>query len=334
MTRLALVTLVSLLAASSSHAALIGYWNFDAGSGQTVADNSGNGNSGFLGTSAGADGGDPSWSTSGQFGGAVDLAAGNRVTIPTGHTLLPTTSLSQVGWVNLDSFTGVWGSAIQYPFTPGSHTNPFFENGIYIQNTGGLHTRIDGTQASPVFGTAVTAGSNNWHMVAVTWDGATGRAYVDGQEVGNFAAPTPIAYDNVSPVLFGVNAGGGETLDGRLDDFAMYDNAVSAEGIALINGLGRFAGITQTDSAIASGEAVFGATSGTFKAGKQIWAYGTSLGAGTVGLTGGSVGALDAFIVLDGAGNGVQLVGLIPEPSTALLLGLGLLGLVSRRRRK
>jgi hypothetical protein len=40
---------------------LIGHWKFDEGSGQTAADSSGSGNDGTLGTTAGADLGDPTW---------------------------------------------------------------------------------------------------------------------------------------------------------------------------------------------------------------------------------------------------------------------------------
>src|SRR4051794_27084561 len=42
---------------------LVGYWRFDAGSGQVAADASGHGLNGRLGETTGADGADPNWST-------------------------------------------------------------------------------------------------------------------------------------------------------------------------------------------------------------------------------------------------------------------------------
>jgi hypothetical protein len=39
----------------------LGLWSFDAGSGQTAADESGNGNNGRLGSGTGADSADPTW---------------------------------------------------------------------------------------------------------------------------------------------------------------------------------------------------------------------------------------------------------------------------------
>jgi len=47
-------------------AGLVGYWNFDEGTGQDVADGSPAGNHGFLGESAGPDGADPRWETTSE----------------------------------------------------------------------------------------------------------------------------------------------------------------------------------------------------------------------------------------------------------------------------
>jgi hypothetical protein len=49
------------LALTGSESNLVGYWQFNEGSGQTTADVSGNGNTGTLGSTAGADVNDPAW---------------------------------------------------------------------------------------------------------------------------------------------------------------------------------------------------------------------------------------------------------------------------------
>ena len=42
---------------------LLGLWDFEAGSGQTITDRNGNSNHGVRGTGGGSDSADPSWST-------------------------------------------------------------------------------------------------------------------------------------------------------------------------------------------------------------------------------------------------------------------------------
>ena len=75
---------------TGSEAGLVGLWDFDEGSGQTLLDKSGTGDNGQLGSSTGTDGADPAWVVSTAPTGALTNAAGEPLdgefvgTLPSG----------------------------------------------------------------------------------------------------------------------------------------------------------------------------------------------------------------------------------------------------------
>jgi hypothetical protein len=90
--------------------------------------------------------------------------------------------------------------------------------------TGAITSSIshDGTSVGGVLTTTDTAGINQWHHVALTWDGSTYQLFLDG-------VPAPTAYNSTQPPYaaptadFTVgarvfNAGASQYLDGHVDD--------------------------------------------------------------------------------------------------------------------
>ena len=161
------------------------------------------------------------------------------------------------------------------------------------------------------------------------------NAYVDGildcsgdnQAIGTVAGFTK--------GKIGVHASidGHQNLGGLLDDMVVMSNTISAEDVALINGLGRLAGVSLANyTEMEAVKAAFANGPGSSAiAGGLTWTYASDLGSTTIGTIGGSAATGDAFIVLDSAGNGISLV---PEPGTFLLLATGLFGLLAGARRK
>lgn len=85
---------------------------------------------------------------------------------------------------------------------------------------------IDGTEA---YGTAFDSA---WHHLVLTYDGTTGKAYIDGSQVGskNFSAPATTlnrtaigALLRASPALY---------FSGSIDEAAIYNIALSAARIS------------------------------------------------------------------------------------------------------
>ncbi|MDZ7617053.1 MAG: PEP-CTERM sorting domain-containing protein, partial [Patescibacteria group bacterium] len=95
------------------------------------------------------------------------------------------------------------------------------------------------------------------------------------------------------------------------DDVALWDEVVSAQTVALTHGLGKFMGTVVNDPAIDAVRGVFDAGPGSWAVvGDRTWAYATAaelVSPATLGATGGQA-SRNAYIALDAAGNGVQVV--------------------------
>ncbi|MCA9247751.1 MAG: PEP-CTERM sorting domain-containing protein [Planctomycetales bacterium] len=314
----ALAVGLTLAFAGSSPAAIISQFTFDAGN---ANDSVGANNGTLVGTAAVVNdatrGNVLSVDGNSDYSNHLDSAS---------LDLPPQTAISLTSWFNKTS--AGQGSLVV------KEQNSSAGYGLEA-NAGTLRFFLFGAGNSSLIGGAFSNGA--WNHAAGTWDGTTARLYLNGIEVtsGGYAGPFTTNSEDLR-IGHGKISGNAENyFGGLIDDVGVWDSGLTGQDVALIHGLGLFAGVGQTDQAIADAQTVFGATSGTFiTSGGQIWAYGTGLGAGVTGTTGGSVGALDAFIILDGAGGGIQLVGLIPEPSTAVLLGLGMIGMTLRRRRR
>ncbi len=143
---------------------LIGYWNFDEGSGMTVQDTSG---SGHNGTVNGA-----SWTT-GKINGALQFAGTSNV-VTTGISLGSAFSVS--AWVNpaVVPQTG-FARIVETQYNGGLFlgTNAAGTKYKFIVNTGtgstgGCGAEYGCAEEEPV----ITSG---WHLITATYDGVTGE---------------------------------------------------------------------------------------------------------------------------------------------------------------
>src|SRR5262249_49747901 len=123
---------------------------------------------------------------------------------------------------------------------------------------------------------------------------------------------------------------------GNIDDYALKDDMISAQQVALIHGLGRLAGVTYGAGATlgADIDGVLSAynTQGSATAGGSTWYYAPDVGGGTtIGTIGGTVAGGNAYVVLGSDGSGITLV---PEPSSYALMifAAGTIATVRSRR--
>lgn len=220
---------VGLLCLSHSSAqvdpdTIVGVWLFNEGSGSIAKDNSGHGYDADLRAN-------PAW-VAGRYGSALEFNGASYLEIRQSSENLPfggAAPFSITAWVKNQG-----GGTIVSKFNAGVI-------GAYILSIGGGGTVTFHREVAPwAYSGSLTLPANEFGHVAVTYDGAVMRIYVNGvpdaeQERG--AQNT----DTVTPVLIGAQLTGGVPSGffyGVLDEVALFDVALTMEEIgAVMRGL-------------------------------------------------------------------------------------------------
>ncbi len=220
-----LLGLLSLSLANTARADLAGWWKFDETSG-TIAEDSAGSNHATLQ-------GDPQW-TDGQINNALTLdGVDDYVDLPIGSLVASLSDTTIAVWVNYSGQGGAW----QRIFDFGTGT----ANYIYLcaqDGNGLMHAAIT---ANTGVWTDITTGSGalptGWHHVAVTIDGELKilKILLDGEIVAN--ASTLYVLKDLGVTTqnrLGRSQYEDPYFNGVLDDFRIYDEALSPEQILKI----------------------------------------------------------------------------------------------------
>jgi hypothetical protein len=199
---------------------------FDEASGNTALDSSGNNLNGTIREAA---------RVAGRFGGALSFDGVNDwVTVPdtTGSPLDLTTGVTLEAWVKPETLNG-WDTAI-----------------LKERGAGNLSYALYAHDGAPVGGAAAPAGYvralgvdqavrddaplaiGEWSHIAMTYDGATMRFYVNGTLVASRSQTGNVAVGNGALRIGGNNVFAGEFFRGLIDEVRVYNRALSAAEIA------------------------------------------------------------------------------------------------------
>ena len=196
-------------AASSGLAAA---YSFSEGIGTSVADASGNGNVGAVGSA--------SWVTTGRFGNALSFNGTNaRITVADSASLDLTTAMTLEAWV-LPTVGGGWRDVIY----KGPDDIYFLESS---SNSGRPAT--GGIFANPIYGNSALP-LNVWSHLAATYEGITLRLYVNGVQVSSRGVSRLIT-TSAGALTIGGDALYGQHFAGRIDEVRVYGRALSASEI-------------------------------------------------------------------------------------------------------
>jgi hypothetical protein len=197
---------------------LVASYNFDAGTGTTVADLSGNANAGTI---TGAN-----WATAGKNGGALSFnGTSNYVQVADSNSLDLTTGMTLEAWVNPAALGTAWRTVL-FKEQSGGMIYSLYANQDTTRPVGQVN--IGGEQN--VVGAASLA-LNTWSHLAVTYDGSALRLYVNGAVVATTPATGTIPA-STGVLRMGGNSVWGEWFGGLLDDVRIYSRALSAGEIA------------------------------------------------------------------------------------------------------
>lgn len=204
---------------------LVGYWNFNEGTGSSAFDSSGNSNTGTLTNN-------PTWTT-GKLGGALQFdGVDDKVVVGDVSSLdLSGNALTLSAWIYTDGT-----DTKQFPYIMGKvNTNNNYV--MYLSNTAMSATM--GLNTGALTNCAKTSFAHNqWNLVTTTYDGANISIYVNGALKGTCAKTGNIVPNN-DPFIIGDKGNGSNNpnpFKGKIDDVRVYNTALSAsEVLALYN---------------------------------------------------------------------------------------------------
>ena len=198
-------------------AGLVAAYSFDDGTGTAAPDLSGTGNTGTI---SGA-----TWTTSGRHGGALSFNGVNDwVTVPDAASLDLTTGMTLEAWVNPVSLAPAAWSTVLMKERPGALSYTLYANGDTNRpeghgSIGGVDRLVTGTSPLP---------TGTWTHLAVTYDNANLRLYVNGGLVSTVARTGGMDVGTGVLRIGGNGVWAGEYLNGRIDEVRVYNRALSA----------------------------------------------------------------------------------------------------------
>ncbi|MBA4312784.1 MAG: hypothetical protein C0417_09160 [Chlorobiaceae bacterium] len=143
----------------------------------------------------------------------------------------PTTAITLSGWVLINRFPGLVNVI---GLINKSTTENYGQYFLSYQNWNGPYAGSVLNQNGSGYGfyLAQPLDFQKWHFIASTWDGDTGRIFVDGIKIGSSPFSGTISPDTNS-LLLGLQTPGWAVnyLDGKLDDICIYNRALSESEI-------------------------------------------------------------------------------------------------------
>jgi hypothetical protein len=194
----------------------ISSWKLDDGSGTTVMDSTGGRN----GTRNG-----PTWTT-GKVSGALNFdGVDDYVSVANASAFQVTRAITIAGWVRATTWPS--GTTVACLLRKGEDNPNNWELSVC---NGKPEFLLEGYDDSGIKGTSVLP-NNQWVHLAATWDGSTGKVYVNGV-LNSSAARTASIGTDTRPVYLGGRVGATDVVPGKVDEVRFYNRALTAAEIA------------------------------------------------------------------------------------------------------
>jgi chitodextrinase len=204
--------------AAATSNGLVAAYSFDEGSGQSVADTSGNGNNGTI---SGA-----SWTSAGKNGSALSFdGVSNQVTVADSPSLDLTDEMTLEAWVKPASLGSSWRSVVvkeqsdQLAYALYAHDGGPGPSG-HVYSNGDRYTTAPSTLPT-----------DTWTHLAATYDGSTVKIYVNGA-LANSGNVSGMITTSGLPLRIGGNSVWSEWFSGQIDDVRIYNRALDASELS------------------------------------------------------------------------------------------------------
>jgi chitodextrinase len=194
---------------------LVAAYAFNEGSGITVADASGNGNNGAIANGT--------WTAAGKYGTALSFNGTNTtVTIPDSASLHLGSAMTLEAWVDPTTVSSAFRDVIYKP-----------NDSYYLEATSNAGPPAGGGTfggASAILYGPAGITANAWTHLAVTYDGATIRLYVNAAFVASQARTGAIAA-STDPLQIGGDSLFGQFFSGSIDEVRVYNTTLAQTDI-------------------------------------------------------------------------------------------------------
>ena len=215
----------------------VGYWAFDEGSGDNAQDSTIYGNDGSV---SGA-----SWTT-GKLNAALSFDGLNdTVQIPNSASLsLSTNRVTLAGWIYPTDLSASWATIVQRSNTSASWFDWQLYSRAYDAPTSNHPVfRVDWDQNAAIDSGEEVQGdivlqANTWYFIAVTYDGSAMRFYIDGTLRNTTTHAGGVIPNSSRPIWIGGNDAWGEYFSGKIDEFHIYNQALSLAEIQTLMAAG------------------------------------------------------------------------------------------------
>ncbi|MCK4891113.1 MAG: LamG domain-containing protein, partial [Candidatus Pacebacteria bacterium] len=199
---------------------LVGYWEFDEGTGQTAYDGSDSSNNGQLGSTASSDDNDPSWTASGKNGGGMEFdGVDDYVNAGSGASLKPVNVTYEL-WFNTNVSTGQWIINKYQELSEGW--------GIRIASNVSIYDDINNDDTTR-YATAINTGQ--WYHVVATMNNLENKLYLDGVLIGSGESSTGNFASFSGTTYFGQRGNATNYFNGSIDSVRIYNRALSADEV-------------------------------------------------------------------------------------------------------
>ncbi len=241
--RLGALCLLAIVIApiATARADLIGYWPFEDGAGPVVQDLSGNDNHGQLTDTA-------AFTDDGKFGAALNVGTFNNGAA----VLLNDAANREDGAAGFDSIVNTQNATIQYWFhregeDPQDQWEYFFGTGGNRQlsgapwGDGNLYFDVSGCcNANQRIATSITDAHTDgqWHHVAYRkrqGEQPETQIFLDGVSIIDSGTNDINDITPIDTASIGADTNGGSSVIGRIDEFAIWDEALSDEDIIALS---------------------------------------------------------------------------------------------------
>jgi len=189
---------------------LVAAFSFNEGSGTTVGDGSGHGNTGTI---TGA-----TWTAAGKYGSALVFdGATSRVTINDAPSLHLINGMTLEAWVNPSVALSGWDDII---YRGNDDYFLLLFNGAPVA---GITLSTDSSSTN-TFGPSALP-QNTWTHIAQTFDGSTVRVFVNGAQVASRSLVGSVL-DSTQPLEIGSDHIFGQYFQGLIDEIRVYNVAL------------------------------------------------------------------------------------------------------------